>query len=76
MFSTLCYVTADISHIRTPPKMSPNSAKVYYSVDYDVIYSFGMTELKAFLAWKENVSPILIIESRVLSGLIKYVDVL
>jgi len=63
MFSTLCYVTADISHIRTPPKMPPNSAKVYYSVNYDVIYSFGLTELKAFLAWKENVSPILVIEA-------------
>jgi hypothetical protein len=62
MFSTLCYVTADISHIRTPPRIAPNSAKVYYSVAYDVIFSFGLTELKAFLAWKENVSPNLIIK--------------
>ena len=25
------------------------------SVDYDVIFAFGLTEFKAFTAWKENV---------------------
>ena len=28
----------------------------FYSVDYDIILLFGMTELKAQIAWKENVS--------------------
>ena len=57
MFSTLCSVEADISHIETPPKIAFNNSSVYYIVDFDVIFSFGLTELKAFIAWKENVSP-------------------
>ena len=28
----------------------------YYQVNYDIILLFGMTELKAQIAWKENVS--------------------
>lgn len=28
----------------------------HYKVDYDIILMFGMTELKAQLCWKENVS--------------------
>ena len=29
---------------------------MYYEVDYDIILLFGTTELKAQVAWKENVS--------------------
>jgi hypothetical protein len=58
MFSILCYVEADISHINFPPRLSPHKSAVYYKADYDVIFSFGLTELKACLSWKENVSPI------------------
>jgi hypothetical protein len=50
-------VEADISHIETPPKIAPHDSSVYYTVDFDVILSFGLTELKAFIAWEENVSP-------------------
>ena len=28
----------------------------FYRFDYDIILLFGMTELKAQIAWKENVS--------------------
>jgi hypothetical protein len=62
MFSTLCTVEADISHIENPPKTAPHDSSIYYTVNYDVIFSFGLTELKAFIAWKENVSPILVIK--------------
>ena len=61
MFSTLCYVAADISHIKTPHRIGPH--KVYYTANFDVIFSFGLTELKAFIAWEENVRKILVIES-------------
>ena len=63
MFSTLCSVKADLSHIETPPKISPRDSSVYYTVNLDVIFSFGLTELKAFIAWEENVSPILVFQN-------------
>ena len=57
MFSTLCSVEADISQIETPPQIASHDSSVYYTVNFDVIFSFGLTELKAFIAWEENVSP-------------------
>jgi len=72
MFSTL---EADISHIETLPKMASHDSSVYYTVNFDVIFSFRFHERKVFLAWKENVSPILVMESRVWSGLTKFGDV-
>jgi hypothetical protein len=65
MFSTLCSVTADISHIWTPPRIAPHNGKFYYTVHYDVIFSFGLIEFKAFISWIENVSPILVIQGYV-----------
>ena len=52
----LCTIEADLSRapILTLPKTSGNG--IYYSVDFDVILLFGMTELQAQIAWKENVS--------------------
>jgi len=61
MFSTLCYVAADISHIKSPPRTGLHN--VYYTANFDVIFSFGLTELKAFIAWQENVRKILVFES-------------
>ena len=61
MFSTLCYVAADISHIKSPPRTGVRN--VYYTANFDVIFSFGLTELKAFIAWQENVRKILVLES-------------
>jgi len=56
MFSILCFVAADISHIKSPPRTRQNN--VYYTANIDVIFSFGLTELKAFIAWQENVRKI------------------
>ena len=52
----LCTIEADLSRapILTLPKTSGNG--IYYSVDFDVILLFGMTELQAQVAWTENVS--------------------
>jgi len=33
---------------------------VFYSCDFDVVLVFGLTELKAMVAWKENVGLLLI----------------
>ncbi|KAH9933533.1 hypothetical protein B0H21DRAFT_699461 [Amylocystis lapponica] len=53
MFSTLCSVKADISHVPRVPLLGPKST--YHSQDFSVLLSFGMTELKAQLSWIEGV---------------------
>ena len=32
------------------------SGEIYYQIDFDVIAFFGTAELKAQMAWKDNVS--------------------
>ncbi|PPQ91319.1 hypothetical protein CVT25_006568 [Psilocybe cyanescens] len=53
MYSTLCLVTADTSKLPMHPHFRCNSKSVYYQVLYDIILSFGLTELKAQIAWKD-----------------------
>jgi hypothetical protein len=38
------------------PKPKATGKGSFYRVDYDIILLFGMTELKAQVAWKEKVS--------------------
>ncbi|EMD33097.1 hypothetical protein CERSUDRAFT_98705 [Gelatoporia subvermispora B] len=52
MFTTLCNITGDISDIPMVPKKGPLGA--YYSQSFDVVLSFGLTELKAQLRWFDN----------------------
>jgi len=54
MFSTLCFVKADISHVKTRRNIAPHSLRPYHTAKYDVIFSFGLTELKAYISWEEN----------------------
>jgi hypothetical protein len=51
----LCTIEADLSQapVLTQPKATGTGS--FYSVKYDIILLFGMTELKAQVAWKENV---------------------
>ncbi|KIK93910.1 hypothetical protein PAXRUDRAFT_144008 [Paxillus rubicundulus Ve08.2h10] len=56
-FTTLCSVHADTSKIigsLRPRQSKHSSTGVYYTVDYDVVLLFGLTELKAQISWKEN----------------------
>ncbi len=55
LYSTLCYVEGDLSHVPKPGIYSHYIHDLYYKVDFDIILLFGLTELKAFIAWKENV---------------------
>ena len=55
MYSILCYVQADLSHIPKSAKTSLVDNGRYYRIDYDVVLSLGLTEMKAYIAWKENV---------------------
>ena len=55
-YTILCNIEADLSRalILTLPKASGKAD--FYRLDYDKILLFGTTELKAQIAWKENVS--------------------
>lgn len=50
----LCTIEADLSDIVSKP-MRGDKGKAYYRVDYDIVLLFGLTELKAQVAWDENV---------------------
>jgi len=56
-FSDLCAVNADISELKksTQPRTSPINGKHYYAFKFDIVILFGFTELKAQIAWMENV---------------------
>ena len=63
MYSILCYVQADLSHIPKYAKTSLMDKGRYYRIDFDVVLSLGLTEVKAYIAWKENVRFIDILAS-------------
>lgn len=51
-FSTLCTVRADTSQIIKKKHDGPKGT--YYTQEYDIVLSCGLTELKARLCWKNN----------------------
>lgn len=55
MFQTACRITADLPTTDILPSVKPGGT-VYYGIPFDIIVLFGQTELKAQIAWKENVS--------------------
>ena len=57
-FSNVCSITADLSALEAElqPKPSLNGFPPHYELNFEVVILFGLTELKAFCAWKENVS--------------------
>ena len=54
-------IKLDLSHVNSSPlSRSDEEQGNYYRIDYDVVFLFGRTNLKVQLAWKENVSSILL----------------
>ncbi|THH05593.1 hypothetical protein EW146_g9863 [Bondarzewia mesenterica] len=58
-FSRLCVISADLSGV--PKRPRKGSQGTYYRRNFDIELSFGLTELKAYLSWTENVRLISII---------------
>ena len=54
----LCTIEADISRIPMLHRPKATGKGNFCRVDYEIILLFGMTELKAQIAWKENVSVV------------------
>ncbi|KAI6123788.1 hypothetical protein EDD16DRAFT_608175 [Pisolithus croceorrhizus] len=55
-YTELCTIFADTSKLTSSlqPCQRPNGLAVYYTLTFDVIMLFGLTELKAQISWKEN----------------------
>ena len=58
-YTKLCTIDADLSRVPLLPKSKASGSGSFYRLDYDIVLLFGMTELKAQVAWKENVSLII-----------------
>ncbi|KAF8626057.1 hypothetical protein AX15_005102 [Amanita polypyramis BW_CC] len=56
LFPDLCVVSADVSGVKRSAQSQTNlsTGALYYNLHFDVIFLFGLTELKAQIAWKEN----------------------
>ncbi|KAG5636036.1 hypothetical protein H0H81_009309 [Sphagnurus paluster] len=54
-FTTLCTIEADtkIASFDLKPKLNAKQQE-YFQLDFDIILSFGLTELKAQIAWKQD----------------------
>ena len=52
-YSRLCDVEADLSTMTLIPLSNP-AGGTYYRVEYDIVLSFGLTELKAQIAWRDE----------------------
>ena len=54
----LCTIEADLSRVPILPQPKLTGKGSFYRVRYDIILLFGMTELKAQIAWMEKVSSL------------------
>ena len=61
MFTKICSVEADTSKVFKQCLQSPQGGDAYYCQRYEVCLLFGLTELKAFLVWVENVGVVLLL---------------
>ncbi|KAF8161579.1 hypothetical protein B0H34DRAFT_701592 [Crassisporium funariophilum] len=53
-YTKLCSIEADLSHLPLSPRNKPSAKGTFYRLDYEIVLLFGLTELKAQVAWKEN----------------------
>jgi hypothetical protein len=53
-FAKICTIDIDLSNLPLSPLSKPFGGR-YYRLDYDIVLLFGLTELKALIAWKQNV---------------------
>ncbi|PPR01379.1 hypothetical protein CVT24_006217 [Panaeolus cyanescens] len=53
-YAEFCKFEFDASDLPLQLRTGPGGGRNYYRVDYESVLLFGLTELKAFIAWKEN----------------------
>ena len=55
MYSTLCEVKADTTEL-CKSLLPQDGEATFYTIKFEVVLALGLTELKAHIRWKENVS--------------------
>ena len=55
-YTQLCTIEADLSGVPMLPQPKATGTGTFFRVHYDLVLLFGLTELKAQLAWQEDVS--------------------
>jgi hypothetical protein len=55
MYSTLCRVRGDTTELCKSLQLQVAAAE-FYKIEFEVVLSLGLTELKAHICWEENVS--------------------
>lgn len=56
-YTKLCTIEVNnLSQLPLIPQKRIGGTSTYYRLDYDIVLLFGLTELKAFVAWKDHVS--------------------
>jgi hypothetical protein len=56
MYSTLCVVKGDTTEVCKSLRPQVDEAATFYEINFEVVLSLGLTELKAHICWEENVS--------------------
>ena len=59
-YTKLCTLEVDLSHLPLSPRPKYHGEGSFYHVDYEIVLLFGLTELKAKLAWKEDVGLLMV----------------
>ena len=55
-YTKICTIEVDLSHITLTPRYKGKGERgQYFRLDYDLVLLFGLTELKAQVAWREGV---------------------
>ena len=60
-YTNLCTIEMDLSYVPLSPRSKSFGQGTYYLLEYEVILLFGLTELQAMVAWKENVGFLLVL---------------
>ena len=69
-YKKLCTIRANLSRIPILPHPKVTGGGIFYRVDYDLVLLFGLTELKAQIAWREKVSGLYLLFNPTDIGLI------
>ena len=60
-YTKLCTIQVNLSHLPLTPQSNVSGEGTFYHLSFDTVLLFGLTELQAVVAWKENVRPFLVL---------------
>ena len=73
-YTDFCVIEADISHLPLSRLRKYSGEGHFYRRDYEIVLLFGLTELKAMIAWQENVGLLIFIASILIHGAVRVLN--